>query len=241
MYQDTNHINDDLVKKIIDENRQITSMLIHELINPLSLIKGTLQYIEMKHQEVKGYKYWDQLYDLINDMEILMSDASLLNSSFALNIKDTNLLNLIHQVVDNYKPQADTQEKHLIFKSSPEYDYILSSYPCDQDKIKQVLSNLLKNALEATSTGDYIEIIIKLDDINSPSILCIQINNNGPMIPENEIDTIFKPFVTHKSGGTGVGLALAKRIIEAHNGSIHVSSTKEVTGFTIILPLRNDL
>ena len=162
MYQDTNHINDDLVKKIIDENRQTTSMLIHELINPLSLIKGTLQYIEMKHQEVKGYKYWDQLYDLINDMEILMSDASLLNSSFALNIKDTNLLNLIHQVVDNYKPHADTQEKHLIFKSSLNMTTYFLHIPCDQDKIKQVLSNLLKNAHEATSTGDYIEIIIKL-------------------------------------------------------------------------------
>lgn len=236
MSQDPIQVNSD-VQKIMDEHKQWTSMFIHELRNPLSLIRGTLQYIEMKHQEVKEYKYWDQLAELIHDMEILMLDASLLNNSNTLNIKNTNLLNLIYQVVNNYKPQADNQQKILIVNHTPECEATLSSYPCDPDKIKQVLSNLIKNALEATTAGDFIEIIIGLNTDDIASMLSIQINDNGLAIPEEELDTIFMPFVTHKTGGTGVGLALAKKIVEAHKGSIQLSSTKELTSFTLLLPL----
>ncbi|NLO08760.1 MAG: HAMP domain-containing histidine kinase [Clostridiales bacterium] len=241
MYQDYSQINDMLIQKIMDDNKRITSMFIHELRNPLSLIKGTLQYIEMKHQEVKEYKYWSLLPELITDMEHLMTDASLLNSSTSLNINSTNLLALIQVVVDNYSPQADYQEKLLTFKHTPECESLCSSYPCDSDKIKQVLSNLLKNALEATEPGNNIDLILSTDSTDTESMFSIQINNDGKPIPDDEIDTIFKPFVTHKAGGTGIGLALAKRIIEAHMGSIQVSSSDNLTSFTILLPLPTDL
>lgn len=241
MYQDYSQINDELIQKIMDDNKRITSMFIHELRNPLSLIKGTLQYIEMKHQEVKEYKYWSQLSELIMDMEHLMTDASLLNSSTTLNIKGTNILTLIQVVVDNYSPQADNQDKLLTFKHTAECESLYSSYPCDSDKIKQVLSNLLKNALEATEPGNYIELILSTGSTDKESMLSIQINNNGKPIPDDEIDTIFNPFVTHKTGGTGIGLALAKRIVEAHKGRIQVSSSDTLTGFTILLPLPDKL
>ena len=57
MYQECSQMNDKAIQKIMDDNKRLTSMFIHELRNPLSLIKGTLQYIEIKHQEVKEYKY----------------------------------------------------------------------------------------------------------------------------------------------------------------------------------------
>lgn len=237
MYQDLNQLYDETIRKIMDENKQTHSMFIHELRNPLSLIKGTLQYIEMKHSDVKEYKYWSQLFELITDMEHILTDASLLNSISTLNIENTNLLGLINVVVENYSPRIYSQKKLLTYEPPIEYASILSSYPCDSDKIKQVLSNLLKNALEATSEGDFIEIILSIDSTDTDSMLSIQVNNNGEQIPEDEIDSIFLPFITHKVGGTGVGLTLAKRIIKAHMGSIHVSSTDKLTGFTILLPL----
>ncbi|TAH73870.1 MAG: HAMP domain-containing histidine kinase [Anaerolineaceae bacterium] len=237
MDQDYIQISDDTIQKITDEHNRIISMFIHELRNPLSLIKGTLQYIEMKYTEVSEYKYWDQLSDLILDMEHMLSEASLLNSVTNLNIKNSNLLSLIHTVVDNYMPQAENQQKLLSFKASSQCESLLTSYPCDSDKIKQAISNLIKNALEATSPGNFIDINLSIDSKDTDSLLSIQINNNGLPIPEDDIDSIFLPFVSHKTGGTGVGLALVKRIVEAHKGSIHVSSTDELTGFTILLPL----
>ena len=237
MYQDYSQINDKVIQKILEDNKRLTSMFIHELRNPLSLMKGTLQYIEMKHSEVKEYKYWGQLSEIIQDMEHLMTDASLLNSITSLDIRDSNLLTLIQLVVDNYSPQADNQQKLLVFRHTTESEALASSYPCDSDKIKQVLSNILKNALEATGPGDYIELILSVSSTDKDPMLSIQVNNSGQPIPADEIDTIFDPFVTHKVGGTGIGLALAKRIIEAHMGSIQVSSTDILTGFTILLPL----
>ncbi len=239
MNQDSGNITDNAIQKIMEENKRITSMFIHELRNPLSLIKGTLQYIEMKHPETKDYKYWSQLHELIHDMELMMSDASLLNSGTVLTMQSTNLFELITTVAENFMPQAENQQKHLSVKASLECESVISSYSCDSGKIKQVLSNLIKNALEATSPGNFIEIILGIESTGTNPMVSIQINNNGLPIPESELDTIFLPFVTSKKYGTGVGLALAKRIIEGHLGRIHVRSTEALTGFTILLPLQS--
>lgn len=234
-------ITDDTIQKIMENNKRITSMFIHELRNPLSLIKGTLQYIETKHPEAKEYKYWGQLFELIEDMSFMITDASILNINTVLNLENTNLITLAQTVVNNYMPQADKQQKHLSIKVAPECEAVLISFFCDSTKMKQVLSNLIKNALEATSVGDYIEVILNISLGNTSPMVSIQINNNGPSIDEDFIESIFQPFVTHKKNGTGIGLALAKRIIECHLGTINVSSCEEVTSFTILLPVATRL
>ena len=71
-------------------------------------------------------------------------------------------------------------------------------------------------------------------------MLSIQINDTGQPIPEDEIATIFHPFVTNKTSGSGVGLALARRIIKSHLGTISVSSSTSLTSFTILLPMTTD-
>jgi len=237
MNQDFYLSTEEAVQKIMDEYKKMTSMFIHELRNPLSLIKGTLQYIEMKHPETKGYKYWGQLFELIDEMEKMMSDASMLNACATLKMEHTNLLNLIQGVVNNYKPQAENQQKQLSLKISPECESVITSYYCDPAKIRQVMSNLIKNALEATSPGNFIEIVISIDSVNARPMLSVQVNNNGPKIPEDQIGNILKPFVTYKKGGSGIGLALVKRIVDNHMGSISVFSTDALTSFNILLPL----
>lgn len=225
------------IQYFMGDSKRNISMFIHELRNPLSLIKGTLQYIEMKHPEAKEYKYWSQLFELMQDMENIMSDASLLNSCTSPNKRPANLSSIIHDIVRNYMPQAKNQQKKLSIKENPECKSIISSYNCDSSKIKQVISNLLKNALEATLPGDSIEVIISQHSIDLIPMLSIQIANNGKPIPEDEIDNLFLPFVTHKKEGTGIGLAFSKYVIESHGGSIQVSSTEKLTCFTILLPL----
>lgn len=225
------------IQILMKENTQANSMLIHELRNPLSLIKATLQYIEMKHPEAKDYKYWSQLFDLVQDMENMLSEASLLNSCTTPNMKENNLLTIIRDIVENYMPQAYNQKKSLLLKEAPECQSIISSYYCDCAKIRQVISNLLKNALEATNPGGSIEVIVSFKSGELQSMISIQINNNGQPIPKEDIDTIFLPFVTQKKEGTGIGLPFAKRVIENHGGSIQVNSNEELTSFTILLPL----
>lgn len=228
-----------IIQNIIRSNKNITSIFVHELRNPLSLMKGTLQYIELKHPETREFKYWNQLEDLINDMEHIMADASILNTCNSLNKEDCNLLWLIQNVVSSFMPQAYTREIELSLKVLPDDEVHFSSYPCDSGKIKQVLSNLIKNAFEATYSGNYIHIDLHYLPVSNtaPAKLSIEISNNGQPIPEDALKTIFTPFVTNKKNGTGVGLAVVEKVIGLHYGSISVESNKDRTAFTILLPL----
>ncbi len=230
---------EDVIQNIADDYKRTTSIFIHELRNPLSLIKGTLQYIESKHPEAKDFKYWDQLQDLVQDMEVMMADASLLNTSNTVNKANHNLLILLGNTVNHFMPQAAKQQIDLSLECEDHCEEYFYSYSCDAIKLKQVFSNLIKNAFEATSPGNFIRVALKFlpGDEQSLPKLSIQISNNGIPIPADEIDKIFVPFVTYKKGGTGVGLAIVKRILELHFGSISVSSDQDLTSFTILLPL----
>lgn len=230
---------ENIIQTIIAANKNTTSMFMHELRNPLALLKGTVQYIEMKHPEVKEFKYWDQVPELIRDLENIMQDASLLNNSMLLNREETNLLELLDGIISNFMPQALTQQIDLSLKISPGCEKYYTSYNCDHGKLKQVFTNMIKNAFEATKPGDFIHIFLSVypEDSEQPDKLSIALSNNGQPIPEAALESIFQPFVSYKKGGTGVGLALAQKVINLHYGSISVTSDENLTTFTILLPL----
>ena len=216
-----------------------TSVFIHELRNPLTIMKSIIQYTEYNHPETKKYKHWNQLETLLMEMECMMANASTLNLFTSIKKEECNLLNLIQEVTDNFQPQAFTMQKDLKLIVSEEAEVHFNSYCCDSNKIRQVFCNLLKNAMEATVPGNYIH--IKLGHLpendSAPAKLSLEFCNNGTLIPEDKIHTIFNPYVTYKKEGTGIGLAIAERVIHLHFGQIQVSSTEDETCFTILLPL----
>ncbi|MDF2943169.1 MAG: hypothetical protein K0S01_2027 [Herbinix sp.] len=228
-----------MIATVIADNKRTTSMFVHELRNPLSLLKGTIQYIELKHPEAKEYKYWDQMQDLINDMDHIMADASLLNTCNYIHKEDTNLITLLNNIIRSFMPQAYSQQIELSLTLDPACEEYFTNYCCDAIKLKQSFSNLIKNAFEATVPGNFVHInLAYLPEIDpTPSKLSIQISNNGQLIPEEVIENIFVPFVTYKKGGTGVGLALVKKVIDLHYGSVSVDSSENLTTFTILLPV----
>ncbi len=227
-----------IIQTITAANKKTTSTLVHELRNPLALLKGTIQYIEMKHPDIKEYKYWDQVQDLINDMERIMQDASMLNNTTILNKENQDLVALMENIISSFMPQAITKEVELVLNIAPDSEAAFRSYSCDGGKLKQVFTNMIKNAFEATKQGDFIHIALAhLPGVaDSPAKLSITLSNNGQPIPEEALELIFQPFVTYKKGGTGVGLALARKVIDLHYGSIEVTSNEELTSFTILLP-----
>lgn len=230
---------ENVISTILAEHKKSTSMLVHELRNPLSLLKGTVQYIELKNPEVKQYKYWDQIQDLLIDMEYIMADASILNAFNHVHKEEANLIRLVETLVNSFMPQAYTKGIELSFSIAPESEVFFSSYPCDGVKLKQALTNLVKNAFDATTPGNFIHIDLNYvpGEVNTPSKLSIRISNNGQAIPEEVLGNIFVPFVTYKKGGTGIGLALVKKVVDLHFGSISVESDPALTVFTILLPV----
>lgn len=228
-----------VINSMIADHKKATSMLVHELRNPLTLINSTLQYMELKHPEAKEFKYWDQLQDLIHDMEQIMADASLLNTYNLINKEDTNLITLIESLMKGFMPQALTKELELSFHFNPAEEDYFTSYFCDSVKLKQVLTNLVKNAFEAAPPNGFIHINLAYlpGEALSPDKISIEVSNSGQPIPNELLETIFVPFITYKKGGTGIGLALAKKVVDMHYGSIHVESNQQKTSFIIHLPL----
>jgi len=222
------------INKCNADCKLLTSQISHEIRNPLTLIKSTLQLIECAHPETKEFKYWTQLTEDINGIETLLTELCLYNNSEIVTVHNQNFLHLLKSVLSSFRPLAEESSIDLSLTITEDEIPYYSNYPLDQIKFKQVFTNLIRNAFEATKSGDYINVECK---VLPSSHLLIAIHDNGKMIPSDELPTIFKPFVTYKPGGSGLGLAISSNIIAAHNGTIEVTSSEEKTSFIIQLPL----
>ena len=120
------------------------------------------------------------------------------------------------------------------------YDRNLPDVMADADQIRGVFGNLIKNAVEAMPTGGRLRITTRpgrRDPVSRARLARIEIADTGPGIPEEIREKIFDPNFTTKQAGTGLGLAMAYRIIEDHGGTIRFTSTGEGTIFIIELRL----
>ena len=103
-------------------------------------------------------------------------------------------------------------------------------------KIEELLRNLIQNAMDATDFGDEIKIIVTSLDV----LLILKVQDSGFGIDSERLSTIFEPFVTYKTGGTGLGLTIVKNIVEAHQGEINVFSNPfEGAEFVVSLPIKS--
>jgi len=146
------------------------------------------------------------------------------------NIKDT-----IDVAVQAFQPRAT--ENNITIKHNLDKEILV---PHDRERITQVLTNLLKNALDVVNPGTgIIEVIVEDSDLE----IKINVTDNGPGIPKEKQSGLFKKFyqvdtsLTRESGGSGLGLAICKGLVEEHGGSISAESTLGVgTTFSFILP-----
>lgn len=111
----------------------------------------------------------------------------------------------------------------------------------DSGRLKQIITNLLTNAVSYTEAGGKVEVFVEQSETEAT----IKISDNGMGIPEAELDRIFERFYrvdkarSRNSGGTGLGLSIVKYLVENFNGTIQVESKLGLgTTFTIILPLK---
>ncbi|NRF90298.1 GHKL domain-containing protein [Paenibacillus frigoriresistens] len=105
---------------------------------------------------------------------------------------------------------------------------------CEENQLKQVVINILKNAIEAMTEGGIIEIIMKVDD----NKIVIRFIDQGCGISEDRIGMLGEPFYTTKENGTGLGLMVSQKIIEAHHGSLTIKSQIDKgTTVDLIFPL----
>lgn len=208
----------------------------HELRTPLTAIKG---FVETMEQEGKGQskryldiikKHTDRLINIVQDLQVL----SQLEETERIELEKVNLGQLLETIRKLFEQRL--KEKGLVFTIDIAQD--VSSITADPFKLEQMFINLIDNAIKYTEKGE-----ISLTAEPHDSSAKIRLTDTGVGIPEQHLTRIFERFYvvdksrSRKMGGTGLGLSIVKHIVQAHNGTIEVSSeVNKGTTFTIILP-----
>lgn len=214
--------------------------LAHDLKTPLTSVIGYLTLLrdENKISEELREKYLsislekaEHLEDLINEFfEIMRFNLS----NITLEYSRVNLTRMLEQLTYEFKPMF--LEKNLKCELEIAPDTMIK---CDVNKMQRVFDNLLRNAVNYSFDDSTIHITVKQNGEN----LCIQFTNCGNTIPKEKLVRIFEQFYrldvarSSRSGGAGLGLAVAKEIVELHNGTITAKSENEQIEFTVTLPL----
>jgi two-component system sensor histidine kinase HydH len=207
----------------------------HEIRNPLSSIKGFATYFREQYKDQKQdfetasimISEVDRLNRVVGQLLELARPVELVKKSINLNTLFANSIALI---------KARAEEKNIsIDMEVSEPDLTLTA---DSDRISQVLLNLYLNAIEAMEKDNGTLSVSACKSIKEPGVL-ISVTDNGSGIKKEALPHVFDPYFTSKSTGTGIGLAIVHNIIEAHEGSITVTSNPgEKTAFTLFFPER---
>ena len=215
---------------------RLSSDIAHEIRTPLTTLKGNIEAMidgVWEISEERLYRCYEEVsritrligeIDRINELE--SQESQLQKTTF-------NLTELAQQIVDNFQPML--VENKLNCSVSGDRVFISA----DRDKIHQVLTNLLANAIKFTPSGGRIDLSVS----QSKGTTSFRIIDNGQGIPPDEVGQIFERFYmaepsrNSKLGGQGIGLSIVKGIVNAHQGTISVDSIYgKGTTFTINLP-----
>ncbi|UCF42782.1 MAG: two-component sensor histidine kinase [Planctomycetota bacterium] len=235
--------------KQLEELSKLTGELAHEIKNPLSTIKINLKLVSEELQDSKSAaagkadvdSNQQRLARALRKMAVIQKEADRLEQILDdflryadradLQLADADVNQLISDMVDFYSPQA---RSHSITIRQGLYGEPLVC-KIDADMLKQVVLNLFINAQQAMKDGG--ELIIRTDKQNAQAV--IQVSDTGSGIAADKLAHIFDAYYSSRPQGSGLGLPTARRIVEAHNGSLSVNSELgKGTSFTIKLPLK---
>lgn len=232
------------LKELDQLKNDFISNVSHDLRTPLTNIQLFSQLLELNKNPEKQAHYWSVLNAEAAHLEMLINDlltlSSLEHGRFPQRRERTDIHQLIRQELQSF--QARIKDKQLTVQYAPQ-DH-LPLVLLDAHKIRQVIVNLLANAIAYTLPQGHICIsCTAVPDDESP-IVCIEVQNDGPPIPAEDLPNLFQRFYRGENArvaqehGTGLGLAICKQIVEQHAGTITVTSTEvEGTSVLVCLPL----
>jgi two-component system, OmpR family, sensor histidine kinase VicK len=226
-------------EKIDAERREFVANVSHELRTPLTTMRSYLEaladgawqdeeiapdFLEVTRTET------ERMIRLVND---LLQLSKMDSTDYRLTIEWVNFVDFYHRIIDRFEM---TKEQNVTFKRKlPNHAIFIE---IDEDKMTQVLYNIISNALKYSPEGGQVTFSIKEEE----NRIIVSVKDQGVGIPKENIGKIFDRFYrvdkarTRKLGGTGLGLAIAKEMVNAHGGSIWASS-EEGKGTTIAFSL----
>jgi nitrogen fixation/metabolism regulation signal transduction histidine kinase len=228
----------DLHKELDEKENEswvrLIRVLTHEIMNTITPITSISESLSKYYKVEKGELYWDKLnedqikntvkglnviriqgQDLMEFVQSYRSILDLPNPDKSL-VPIKTLLDRIQVLL-----RMEKSNQSLAFKIEVEPENL--EFYIDEKQIAQVLINLSKNAIQSLKGQENGKLIIKAA-IDEQGKKYLEVMDNGPGIPPEQMDEIFVPFFTTKQGGTGIGLSLSKQIMHLHGGNLRVHS-----------------
>ncbi len=217
----------------------VVSTIAHNLSNPLNIISGNADYLLLDRKEnEEGY---EELQIIVQEItRITKSIRQILNFSkpVILTKEKCNINEIITEIISNAHYISNEEKKSISFKSN--LDKSLGEIYLDKDQIKDVILNILNNAIQSIKTKGTIKVQTSMSQKKNVNYAIIKIEDSGCGIKKEDLKNIFIPFFSTKEygKGTGLGLAFANRVVKEHNGFIDVKSDiNKGTTFYIYLPI----
>lgn len=231
------------LEKEVDELEHIIHVMAHDLRGPLGSILNLfeLQKEALSDKDIHNSGvYLDMSNKIADSMRLTINSMiemiKLKSERFQLQASNTNVTELVQDIILIYKFDM-TQKGIMLYNALPEHDIYVK---LDKVKFQLIIQNLLSNAIKFTDEGGKITVSLTKNKNN----IEVSISDTGIGIPEDKHEQIFDEFTEMKRKGTkgekstGLGLSIAKRIIDVHNGQIHVrSSPGKGTTFIVTIPI----
>lgn len=214
---------------------RMAATVAHEIRNPLSSIRGFAQYFAAMFggkQEEHGYAVaMMEESDRLNRVVSQLLDYA---RPLELNSSLVDVRKLFGDVSRMVSLDTEAQKVQII----QDVDDALGVIRVDRDRMLQVLLNLIQNSIAAMQEGD--EIMLRAAPYDAEGAVMLSVEDTGVGISEEDIPQLFEPFFTTKTRGTGLGLAVVRKIVDAHDGQVRVESeVGKGTHITLILPQHN--
>ena len=248
---DSIHVLVDSTVEAMEEERRIEQTkdelitnVSHDIRTPLTSIIGYLGLVAEHrfHSREEAKEYVQIAYKKAREMKLLVDDlfeyTTVRQTNTPLNIITFDMVKLLEQLAIDFQIEAEENGMAIEIHSSHE-KLIMSG---DSEKLVRVFSNLLTNALKYGKGGKTIRIDMDLVHANR---VRVNVKNDGEKIPEEALDQLFERFYraessrSQASASTGLGLAIAKSIVELHSGTITANTTDQWTEFIVELPVKN--
>ena len=217
---------------------EVAAYTAHNIRNPLASIRAMAQHAHLQPTVPPDLR--ESLEDIIqcvDKMEEWIARLLGFARPLSLEAEMCHITDLAAEAVQIVHRMATDKGVQLKTAITPAIPVIMG----DPSLLEQAMYLIVSNAIEATPKGGSVTLSVALDGLNPPERVVIAVEDTGHGIPAHLLDSVLNPFVTSKEGGSGLGLAQAKKIVDLHLGSIDIESTEgEGTCVRIHLPLKTN-
>lgn len=210
---------------------QLAAGVAHEIRNPLTSLKGFLQLLQKRTNENEFF--FELMLSELDRINNIVSEFLVLSKPQITKMERRNLVQIVQVVISFLNSQALLNNVQIVTHIHTADEVTVD---CDENQLKQVFINLLKNAVESMALGGTITVILSHP---SPDRVNVRFEDQGQGIPPERLQKLGEPFYTTKEKGTGLGLMVTFRIIQEHGGTVNVTSEVGIgTIFDVNLPVK---